>query len=111
MITESKDLRSALIWWEKKRILYNLLVGLFGVVGLLWSPHYDLYGFQISDIYWILIWALGANVFYSMGFMVEALAEHYFKGRFSLVKWRWLLWTVGVIFSIGWTIVSALNYV
>jgi len=88
-------LEEAISWWEKKRLIFNLCVGITGVIGVL------LFGTNLwlGDIIDIIFIGILMNVFYSLGFVIEALNQHYLKGRIKMENWRMALFVLGTIFS------------
>jgi hypothetical protein len=68
-----------ILWWESRRIPYNLIVGLFGLISLgiialieINSPYAMGTSFPLLCI---IFFGLGANVFYTGGWIVELLAR------------------------------------
>jgi hypothetical protein len=69
-------LKSALKWWEKKRILFNVFVAASGIIPLfLYAKSFDL-----EELILIVFYGLVVNVFYSLGFLLEA-----FNGSHEIV--------------------------
>ena len=79
--TEAPSAGQIILWWEKRRVLYNILVGAVGLVSVtvlltvgrrvigeqepLFSPFLLFLG--------ILIYGVGANICYTAGWIVELL--------------------------------------
>jgi len=89
--------KNSLSWWEQKRIWYNLVVLLIGVWQIV-SEEPETFGF--ADIKCIIIYGIGANIFYSSGLILELLDEYYFKTFFKFNRFRWLFLILGTLFSI-----------
>ena len=91
-----------ILWWEYRRILYNLIVGLFGCISLgvmalieINTPYAADMG---SPLFGIILFGLGANVFYTGGWMVELLAHGIGKEQTRNLGPRLLL--IGLVFSV-----------
>lgn len=66
---EPKNWIQTLKWWEKKRILYNLIIGITGLFILFATnlPHQGVFFlFPLAFLY-----GLGANLFYTFGWIIE----------------------------------------
>ncbi len=95
--TKDSPIFDALSWWEKKRIWFNVVVGASGFTMIfLFSTSFDFF-----SLLGILIYGFTLNMFYSIGFLLEAFNEYYLKTSFVLKDLR-------LVFFIGGTIVSAL---
>ncbi|MBK6338751.1 MAG: hypothetical protein IPF63_03895 [Bacteroidetes bacterium] len=88
-------------YWYKHRLLFNILVGLSGLCGLL------LFGFFTYDLYTItfivlgsIMWGLVANGLYSLGFELDCIIIKRTNGKKSLGNNRVLLFGVGTILYI-----------
>ena len=97
---------SLLQWWESRRLLYNGIVGgtgllTAGVVELfaLLPPAQPHMGVPLAGV---LAWGIAANVFYSLGWVVEASMERVWKREAPLIGP--VLFRQGVAFSIGLTL-------
>ena len=97
---EDKLLLTAFGWWEKKRIIYNIVVGCAGVFILFTNGG----EFTIPNFIGIIIYGLLANLFYSLGFLIEIGAKHYFKSDRDFGKIREGLFWAGLILSVIITI-------
>lgn len=94
MTEHSKEILS---WWEKKRLWYNLIVLVFGVLQII-KEKPDNFGFV--DIKWIITYGLIANVFYSIGILIELLDDYYLKTFFKFKRLRWFFLIIGTLFSV-----------
>lgn len=100
-------LNSIVNWWEKKRVWFNIILAIIGIgLILIISPQY--FGFQ--DVLGIIIWGIGANVFFSLGILSEIFDLYYLKGRFSSENFRWFFFIIGTLFSCYYTITTILIY-
>jgi hypothetical protein len=94
-------------WWEKKRLVYNLIT-LFGglLVFVLRSGVPN--GLSPNEFYhmhpylFLGVMLLGANIFYCFGWGSEVLLNHYFKLTFFSKGLRMFLYIGGSLFSFGW---------
>ncbi len=90
---KNEKIMSSLIWWEKKRILFNLIVGGLGVLGIFISP----ISMLKINILAIIFYGLMANLFYSVGFLLEAFDQYYFKSKLQLFRFRQVLFVLGLL--------------
>ena len=104
IMTENQDLfhtekdhsvLTAFGWWEKRRWIYNLVVGLTGSFFVFMMPVVT--GF---DILGIIIYGLTANLFYSLGFLIEVAARYYFKNESDFTDRRKLMFGTGLVISV-----------
>jgi hypothetical protein len=87
------------LFWHKKRLTFNILVGIAGAVGLVFSwleffPERPTALFAISGS---VLWGVVANGLYSLGFALDSLIIHQSKGIKSLSKSRSFLFGLGVL--------------
>ena len=105
-----EELKSDIKWWETKRWIYNLCVGIFGVyaiyIGLSESDYY----WSRADTFGIIWWGLGANVFYSLGILFEIFDWYYLKNRIGIRKYKLFLFLSGTVFSCLWTFWCTWSY-
>ncbi|MEM9679910.1 MAG: hypothetical protein AAF901_06265 [Bacteroidota bacterium] len=92
---------ASLKWWDKKRVWYNVIVGVISIGYLIYiNPE----TFESYDIIGVIIYALGANLFFTLGFLLEMYDATYFKGALRTHKFRMLLFVLGTLFSVVYTI-------
>ncbi|WP_420463277.1 hypothetical protein [Candidatus Palauibacter sp.] len=96
-------------WWEKRRLPYNLVVGVTGLVtmtfGVLVTVVVDT--LQPIDMFRGAIWwAVMANLCYSLGPVAEIALEKMFGGR--LLPAGPLLFRAGVTLAVGVTLLPIL---
>jgi hypothetical protein len=94
----STDIKSAMIGWEKLRIVYN---GVLLIVGLWcsWELRAD-FGGASSYAFWATAYGIMANVFYSLG----PLAEIYYTCLAGpIVRFRLVVFAGGLLISTGIT--------
>ncbi len=91
-------LEDSIRWWEKKRLWFNIIVGVCGILPAAFamgSMGLTLLLFLVGSIFW----GLGANVMYCSGFMLEALSFHYLKIDKPFTWLRWTMFICGIVFS------------
>ena len=100
-VQNDNDILSVVKWWEKKRLLFNLLVGLSGIIGMI--IFHDLFYliFLAIPIFWYVIIV---NICYSFGWGVYVLKRHYYKDTKSNISDRQKLFYGGLVLSIYITI-------
>ena len=100
---------SILLWWESRRLVYNVAVGTAGLLSLLLVALISLVppGFRVG-IGWQPIVAFGvlANVCYTFGFALEALAQYVWKDRCP--PFAPALFRQGLVFSVGLALLPVL---
>ena len=99
---KNKDIVS---WWERKRKLYNVLLILLCVY-IVYDDYYTNYRpeeyYDVSgEVFIILFWLFGANIFYTAGAGLELAFKHY--GIQTSIGLRWVLFGMGLLFSLVWT--------
>ncbi len=93
-ILEELNMRLAegLVWWEEKRLWFNIIVGITGLIPTLFSIEPYLFKEIITGS---ILWVILVNLCFSLGYLAEALDQHYCRGRFQLDKLRWLVLILG----------------
>lgn len=99
-----RTLPSIIRWWEGRRLGYNLFVGTAGVatlagVGVLSLVHPFQDGIILVPWQAVVVFGLGANLFYSLGAPVE-WAIHRLWGR-TVLPLGPTLYRMGLTFSVG----------
>ena len=69
------------LFWEKKRLLFNILVGITGLLVLFYLYKFTFFYFTLFEIVGVFIWAFVANAMYSIGFVSESIIIYYSSGR------------------------------
>ncbi|AGC77598.1 hypothetical protein LX97_02210 [Nonlabens dokdonensis] len=100
------DLRLKVRWWESKRWIYNLVVLLAGSFSIYETYTLFNYSLKLMDIILICIWAIGANIFYSLGTLTELFDWHYFHNKIKIYRFRWFFFISGSLFSCLWTSIN-----
>jgi hypothetical protein len=97
---------SSFTWWEKKRLPYNLVVGICGISSLLFTN--PIFGLRV--IIEIIIWAILLNIFYCFGFLSESFDEYYFQKSLKTEKNRIIIFVFWTIFMCVLTILANIYY-
>jgi len=95
-------------WWERRRPLYNLIVGTVGFGTLCYAELLSLIARgEWLRLEWqiIVAYGLAANLFYTLGPVVENLAERWL--RRPVYGFGPALFRHGLVFSIGFTLFPA----
>jgi len=105
-----KKIHYALEWWEHKRKLYNIVVIstaiIISIIGAVWDK--IAFAHVLFDTFEVIIWIIGANIFYCLGLSFDLVIAYYRKKESQ--KIRLFIFSVGLAFSVLWTIVGvALN--
>jgi hypothetical protein len=93
MEQQDQSLLAAFGWWEKRRIIYNLVVGTTGL--------FCIYGMGIP-VFWfeIVLYGVLANICYCLGFCIEVAARFYFKNNTDFNEKRFYLYILGLVLSV-----------
>ena len=106
---DTADALGVVLWWERRRLAYNLIVCLAGAIGmiayLVLDEHYG--DPCVADMWWFPVIAgfVGANVCYTAGWMLEALVRTRRRPSASLSP---LLFAAGLAFSLAVVALPAL---
>ncbi len=85
------------IFWESKRFLFNLLVGITGLFVWIFLLYYHFLPLNILVIGGVIIWAIFANALYSVGYIAESYIVYYSKARIDFSKFRLIFFFAGTI--------------
>jgi hypothetical protein len=92
----------AIKWWERKRIIYNIITILGGFLGILFRSEVPNVLRSYNPIFELAFLLFGANVFYTCAWGSEFLLNYYFKLRFWEDRIRLILFILGCFFSFCW---------
>lgn len=96
-------LSEAVRWWERYRIVYNLiLLGVVAYFFIRYFPRIELYGLN-QAVFESILFLITANAFYSFGLLLEVLFPFYFKKE-VIPEVRHPLLLTGITFAILITI-------
>ncbi|NEV95041.1 hypothetical protein G3567_12930 [Psychroflexus sp. YR1-1] len=104
------ELKANIKWWESKRWIYNVLVGLSGALTIFNALAESPYDWTFEDTIGVIIWGIGANIFYSLGTLVELFDWYYFKNRLGIKRFRLFLFISGTFFSCLYTFWCVMAY-
>lgn len=100
--SEISPIKEMILWWEKRRIIYNILI-----VGLSIFLIYNFWDYPMRMIIGgnkiILdgvILTLVLNAFYTLAWIFGALSHVLFKTGGSINALRWVLFILGTLFSL-----------
>lgn len=99
-----EELKSDIKWWESKRWIFNIAVGLAGTFAIYQGLSGKEYDWTIDDTLGVIFWGIGANIFYSLGVLLELFDWYYLKNRIGVKKIRLLFFVIGILFSCFWTL-------
>jgi hypothetical protein len=94
-------------YWNKNRLLFNIIVGLAGLASIIL---FSFFAFTLFDIFGIVAWGIVANGLYSFGFLWEAMIITKSKGDRNLKTNRSLLFWAGTIAYVLVSISFAFEY-
>jgi hypothetical protein len=92
-------------FWNSKRWLFNLLVGITGLAAILVFGKMNFF-----DLFGILAWGIIANGMYCFGYELESIVITRTKGVNNLQSFRQLLFWLGTASYMLVTLVSAYFY-
>lgn len=99
-IQKEDDYKSIIKWWERKRIIYNLVI-IFVQITIALNEWIGVLRWGISDVLiGSALFLLIANGFYTFGWALEFLIQHYFSGFKQKPIHRLLLFILGLLFSV-----------
>ncbi|NAY93447.1 hypothetical protein GTQ34_16165 [Muricauda sp. JGD-17] len=92
-------------WWESKRWIFNLSVGLFGIYASYDGVTSNMeYSWTRADTMGIIWWGIGANILYSLGILAELFDWYYLKNKLHIKRFRLFFFISGLLFSCFWTL-------
>lgn len=105
-----KELKSDIKWWESKRWIFNLVVGAVGILTIFDGLSRIEYDWTRADTFGIIYWGIGANIFYSLGTLIELFDWYYLKNKIGIKQFRTVFFIIGLLFSSFWTLSCGENY-
>lgn len=87
-------LKKTITWWEKKRIWFNVAVGITGTLGVIVNI---IHPFGIDDFIGIVLWGIMANILYSVGILLEIVNQYYLKGKLNIFRFRHFFFIIGTL--------------
>ncbi|MDR3227340.1 MAG: hypothetical protein LBT56_06680 [Prevotellaceae bacterium] len=98
---KKRNVFQIILWWEKRRILYNIIVFIAGtssviILTLIASPQVELEaGEDLFEPLLIFLFAILCNIFYTLGWLTEIFIKRsvtYAPKMFKLGLWFTLFW-------------------
>jgi len=68
--SQEYNLKPQINWWERKRWVYNVVLLVICLLAIYDVMQMMDYKWSVVDFIVIVVWALGANVFYSSGLLL-----------------------------------------
>ena len=81
-------------YWSRKRILFNIIVGISGAISVLLFLGLD---FTLFDLLGMILWGIVANGLFSIGYVLDSYIISHSKGERSLQDNRGILFWIGTI--------------
>lgn len=101
-----EKIKSHIAWWERKRLFFNII--LFAT-GFLPFVFYNMINVFFSPfLIFVFIYAVVANLCYCAGWGIGFLIWHYTKRIEFLNRANWLFLILGLILSIGLTLLFSI---
>ena len=105
-LPENRSNKEIIRWWEQRRIFYNLVMFVAGCCTILFALL--LKEIVFNDLFNVLppvlIFALSANLFYTLGWVVEIACKKFMQDKEIVQKAGPVLFIAGISFSILFTI-------
>jgi len=102
-VFEQSHIKDMIIWWEKRRLIYNVLIialSIFSMYSYWDYPMRTMIGSE-QIIINAIVFVLGANLFYTLGWGSGIISYYRIdKTYVSSNRKRWILFTLGTIFSL-----------
>ncbi|MDX2360861.1 MAG: hypothetical protein QNK23_08650 [Crocinitomicaceae bacterium] len=102
---EQSIVKEMIVWWEKKRLIYNIFI-----IGLSVFLMYDFWDYPMRSIKGsgqiimnAILFVFTANVFYTLGWGLGVVSHYLFKSKGLNNTGRWILFILGTLFSLVWT--------
>lgn len=107
METEKNSIKTetandAIRYWEKKRLRYNLIALMGGLLVLVVRLELPNNTNSIKQLGALCFFLFGANIFYTGGWAAEQLMRYYFKTNAWSHQLRRSLFVLGSLFSAFW---------
>ena len=106
--------KQIILWWESRRLFFNVLIGIAGSMSslvlfftaiLVEKMAHESIGLPDSPLFpfiWIALYAIGANICYTGGWLAELIGREVWGEKAS--GFGEISFTLGVIFSCGVTL-------
>jgi len=98
-------------WWEKRRFFYNTALFTSYAIAIFVNWYNAMNMGWLELAFWLFIYTLIANVFYTVGWAIELLRAHYFRTSNQIfLRYKTWFWLIGTVFSGGWFYHLLSNY-
>ena len=106
-----RSARSILVWWEHRRLTYNLAVGAAGLASVAWIGLLESLipggpGFVLAPWQPIVLFGISANLCYTFGSLIESIALKIWG--YGLLPIGPGLYRMGLTFSLGLALLPGL---
>ena len=98
-----EELKLDVKWWESKRWIFNIAVGIFGAFAIYDGLSESEYSWSNADTIGVLWWVIGANIGYSLGILLELFDWYYLNNKIGIKKFRLFFFAAGTLLSCIWT--------
>ena len=96
--------RDIIVWWEKRRLWFNISVGIAGMIGL-----FSIRAIHILDILMgVIMYGILANILYTAGWATELLLRVKSNDRYDFGRFRKLIYYIGIVGSVLLTLFLSL---
>lgn len=89
----------AIKFWERLRIVYNALLAIVVVIFIVYGIYAEIETNYLQDIFSLFFMAVIANVLYTTAYIPDLFVQ-LSNYRDSWRKYRWILFLIGLVFSI-----------
>jgi len=97
---KAQDIIKSVKWWESKRWIFNLVLLVFGLLGVYKGlTEYSYYDWENTDTIVIILFVLLANICYSIGILSEIWDGYYFKNRIGIKNYRLPFLLLGLLIT------------
>ena len=98
--------KEIILWWERRRVLYNAVMLIAGCITILLavSLHEIAFADVVNTLQPVLIVAASANIFYTLGWIIEIIYHKLNKGKETIYNVSTILFVSGIILSVFFTI-------
>ena len=98
-VTLREVLDDALRYWERRRIIYNLVLAAAVVTWLVLTwPHFKS-ALSLSSLAVLVVLVVIANACYCVAYLAD-IPLQYSSWRAPWLRWRWSLWLFGTLFAL-----------
>ena len=103
---EHRSTNEIIRWWEKRRTIYNVIMLVAGLMTIILAVSLGEISLHdtVNVIPPILIFALSANMFYTLGWILEVTCTKFISNKEILQKTAPILFIAGVSLSLLFTL-------